>query len=95
MPHTTAAVTINESADPAVARAVDEAGGITCQRTMTDPRLTGTLTSPGRTGGGDDPQLYAEWWTFTLANDGSAVATSVLTQVLHPPRRPERPVGAV
>jgi hypothetical protein len=49
----------------------DDIVPIVCERVTTDPRLTGTLTSPNGEGA-NDPDLFIEWRTFTMTNDGGS-----------------------
>lgn len=47
-----------------------DTGAVVCDRVVTDARLTGTLTSSARGGLGTDPDVYTEWRTFRMTNDG-------------------------
>jgi hypothetical protein len=49
----------------------DDVAPVVCERVTTDPRLTGTLTSPDGEAAGN-PDLFIEWRTFTMTNDGGS-----------------------
>ena len=50
----------------------NDTGAVVCDRVVSDPRLTGTLTGARATGQGTDPDVFMEWRTLVLSNDGGA-----------------------
>jgi hypothetical protein len=54
------------------AEGAPDTGKVVCDRVVTDARMTGTLTSPGEIGTGTDPDVFMQWHTFTMGNDGGA-----------------------
>jgi hypothetical protein len=75
----TAAPTLEPSAPPAIPLGLftghDTCGSpegdalVTCERTATDPRLTGTYEQKIVYGSGDDPKLFSQWSSFTMKHD--------------------------
>lgn len=60
--------------------AADDAEAITCDRVVTDARLSGTLLSEGQPHGvGQDPAFYTAWLRLTITNDGGTWSCDEIT----------------
>lgn len=55
-----------------------DTGGVVCDRIVTDARLTGRMESAAQGGAGTDPDLFIEWRSFKMTNEGGAWTCSQL-----------------